>query len=231
MIQETMHEWVRHRLHDESAAPRQSDGFISSALNLGAQQVQAAVQKVDPDAFSRTYLRNLQADDNRYQMPRGLLRVKDLYLKYSSTAGWLQADRTMAREIDNPLSDLNQNGSGDGTPQFAMTGGEVVIWTTPDVDVENGFKLLYVPSLGFGSLADEPDVDLSDYGLVEPLHFAIVLWAVHALLPGDGDSEAQKLVEYEYNKYVAKIPDLYGGSGIAGGTEDFRVEGIGLELR
>ena len=233
MIQTTMHEWVRHRLHDRGAKKRHSDGMITSALNLGAQQVQGAVDKVDPSAFYRTYQRNLQAGDHRYQMPRGLLKAKDLYLKYGDTvtSQFLLADRNFQRDIENPMSDLNQQGSGDGTPQFTITGGEVVIWPTPDVDVSDGFKLLYVPSLGFGSLEDEADTDLADYGLVEPLHPAVWLWAVVTLLPNEGDSEGQKQVEWEYNKVMGKVETYYAGNGLAGGVEEFRVEGIGLELR
>jgi hypothetical protein len=240
MIQATMHEWVRYRLHDTGTSQRHSPAMITSALNLGAQKVQLLVQKADPDAFRRNYQRNLQADDYRYQMPRGLLRAKDLYLKYSASSAWVRAERAMERDIEDPISDLNQQGSGDGTPQFTITGGEVVIWPTPDADVENGLKLLYVPSLGYTNLEEEvegalnttgADEDLSDYGLVEPFHKAVWLWAVHTLLPNEGDSEAQKLVEYEFKKVVEDIPGVYGGTGLAGGIEEFRVERIGLELR
>jgi hypothetical protein len=231
MIQATMHEWVRGRLHDNGVKQRFSDGLISSALTLGAQQVQSYVQKVNPDAFRRNYQRNLQADDYRYQHPRGMLRVKRLYLKYTASSAWVPADVNTERDIEDPASDLNTQGSGDGTPQFTVTGGEIAIWPTPDADVENGFKLLYVPSLGFGSIEEGADEDLADFGLVEPLHKGVWLWAVHTLLPNDGDQEAQKLVEYEFNKVIQSVPVYYGGNGMAGGVEFFRVEDTGKELR
>jgi hypothetical protein len=241
MIQQTMHEWVRHRLHDNGAKQRFSDGIITSALNLGAQEVQARVQAVDPDAFFRTYQRNIQADDYRYQAPRGLLRVRNLWLKYDASATFTEANIGKRSEIDNPNSDLNLSGSGYW---FDVTGGEVAIWPTPTQDVLDGFKLDYVPSLGFVGLDDDlggtgynddgattgGDQDLADYGLVEPLHKGVWLWAVHTLLPNEGDSEGQKLVEYEFEKVMKTVPTYYAGHGLAGGVEFFRVEGTGLEL-
>jgi hypothetical protein len=194
--------WVRRRMHDESKQIIQDEGFLTSALNVAAGLVQAEVQKVAPDAFRRHYFRNLESLKYRYQLPRGFLRMKQVFI--NSVA----ADPGTERSIEL--------GNYGDDPRYNVTGGEVVISPMPETAVEDGLHLLYVPALEMA----EDDDDLQDMGLVVTLHMAVVLWAVKLLLPEGGEDNRE--IDAELNMLMARIPELYG----AGVVEPLEVEGL-----
>lgn len=205
--------WTQKRLIDEEAQVFPDPGHITSALNVGAWQVQKRVMRVAPDVFRKHYYRNLEASRYRYQQPRGFIRPKQLFVKYRSTGGWVEA----LPGAEN----LIETGYYGSELRYAVTGGEIVLSIIPDVAVEDGFHLLYVPSLGMA----EDDDDLQDDGLSEPLHMAVVLWAVKLLLPEGGEDNTK--IDAEIVSLLDDIPTLYGSldSGIP-----IAVEGLGLEL-
>lgn len=203
-----MRSWVRRRLFDVEGIVFTDDGLIDSALNVGAQQVQKAVMKVDPDAFRVHEYRNVVSGKYRYQKPRGMIRVKQLFVNdVEYTPG-------MERSIETGFY-------SDYSGHYVVTGGEIVITPCPDASVEDGFHLLYVPTLG---MSDDDD-DLDDDGLVTPLHMAVVLWAVKLLQPEGGEDTTR--VDAEIIALQAEIPTYYGDSGSGA---PFEVSGLGLEL-
>lgn len=202
-----MRTWARHRLFDEEKVVFKDDSFVDSALNVGAWQVQKRVLRVAPDVFRKHYWRNLEAGKYRYQAPRGIIRVKQLFVN--------------GVEASPGSENAIETGYYGDDLYYVHTGGEVVISRNPETTVEDGFHLLYVPSLAMA----EDDDDLQDDGLVEPLHMAVVLWAVKLLQPEGG--EDNKAIDAEIMSLLDDIPQLYGTNDA--GTP-MRVEGLGLEL-
>lgn len=204
---EDMTAWVRRRLKDEEKVVFPEDGPIVSALNVGAWQVQKRVMLTAPDVFRRHYWRNLEIGKYRYQLPRGFIRPKQVFVAGVQALPGLEC----AIETGDVYGD---------ELRYVITGGELVISYKPTTALEDGLHVLYVNAL---SLAD-PDDDLQDQGLVEPMHMAVVLWAVKLLLPEQ--AEDAKEVDAEIGSLLADIPTLYGNSG----DTDFLVSGIGKEL-
>lgn len=211
-----MRDWVRRRVHDSGAQPRYSDRELNTALNVGAQQVQAEVRRVAPSAFTRTYYRNVETGKTRYQLPRGFLQLKRVWVKYDTD--YIPADPASAHQIEDQTDLANQGGV-----YFHVTGGEVEIFPEPTADVEDGFKMKYVPAL---AMADDDD-DLEDMGLLAPLHIAVVLWGAKLILPEDAEDVGT--IDAEIGKIMSQVPSLYAGVE-AGGIEMLYPQGIGKEL-
>lgn len=199
--------WTRKRLLDEERIVFPEDGRIVTALNVGAQLVQRAVMRGAPDAFRKRYARNLESGIYRYQLPRGFIREKQVFVNgFEASPGmeaWIETGR-YGSEL-----------------RYCITGGELVISPVPGKSVEDGLVILYVPALGMA----EPDDDLQDLGLVEPLHFAVVLYAVKLLQPAGGESN--KDIDAELGLLLADVPTYYPTQGIG---QPLEVEGLGLEL-
>jgi hypothetical protein len=213
-----MRAWARQRLFDDQSE-QFSDPRIDSALNVGAQQVQRAVQLVDPDAFSRLYTRNLLTDTYRYQVPRGFLRHKNLILNGVPAVAIPEQWITL-QDVDQRVGFYLQ-GVDSG---FAISGGEYRIYPTPTADLEDGFKLWYVPTLAMNEDSD----DLGDYGLVEPLHMAVVLWAVKLLMPESGEKAGD--LDGEIRLLMSDIGTYYPASPASVGPgHQIEVEGLGKE--
>ena len=206
-------DWVRHRLLDTEKVDFPDDGRIISALNVGAWQVQKSVMKVAPDVFRRHTFRNLEVDKYRYRLPRGHIRMKQVFVNYGHGGGEIEALPGMEMLIER--------GRYGSELRYVTTGGELVISVKPDVSVEDGIHLLEVPML---SMAAEDD-DLEDQGLSASLHMGVVLWAVKLLTPEGG--EANKDLDAEIISVLADIPTCYG---MAGAGEPIEVEGTGLGL-
>lgn len=213
-----MDEWVTGRLLDD-----QSEDFTAarrlSALNVAAQLVQKEVQKVDPDAFRRIYTANLEINERRYQYPRGFLKLKLLVLNGVKAEAvpeeWIFMQGS--REWANLLRSVEAG--------YALAGGELVIYPTPTANVEDGIELLYVPALALA----EPDDDLSEFGLVEPLHMAVVLWAVKLLKPETG--ERDKDIDAEIREILTDIGTYYPLSPAGPGpAHALRFEGLGKQV-
>ena len=219
-----MRRWARRRLLDTGAQQRFNDADIDSALNVGAQQVQAEIDRVNKNAFRRIVLRDLEADTYRYQNPRGLLRYVSVQCKYPTFTKYVKADPTTEDEIENPDSELRRSYPNAGGVFFAVSGGELILFPTPTAAVEDGLRLRYIPVLGMS----QDDDDLDDLGLLQPFHIAVILWGVKLLLPEDG--EDSKGVDAEIMKVMDRVPDYYGGTGQQGSQEFIRVQGIGKEL-
>lgn len=207
--------WVRRRLHDEGAQPRFTKGAITQSLNVGAQQVQAAVEAVAPDAFEREYRTNVLANEPAYQVPRGFLRGKSLLLDLTGS-GAIEADHRPVSWFRTPKGTRYMDQMGGY--HYGVAGGVLRVFPVPDTDVEDGISLWYVPSLEMA----EDDDDLESSGLLAPLHIAVVLWAVKLLLPEDSESQGE--VDAEIGKIMARVPDLYGGAFQA--PEVLEVEGL-----
>lgn len=211
-----MEAWVRRRLHDTGAQPRFSSADITSALNVGAQQVQAVIEGVAPDAFEREYRTNILQDEPAYQAPRGLLRGKTMLLDLTSSGSFTEADHVPVSWVRTPRGTVRMQQQGGY--YYAISGGIIRLFPVPDRDVEDGLDFWYVPSLEMA----EDDDDLETFGLLAPFHIAVVLWAVKLLLPEDGEQQAE--IDAEIGKIMARVPDLYGGSFQA--PEYLEVEGI-----
>jgi hypothetical protein len=210
-----MRSWVRRRLHDDGEQKRFTNGEIDTALNVGAQQVQAAIEAVNPDAFEREYRTNVLASEPAYQLPRGFLRSKSLLLDLTgdgATEAWHRPISWFRTPKGTNYMDQQ------GGYHYGYAGGVLRVFPVPDSDVEDGIQLWYVPSLEMS----EDDDDLEALGLVAPLHVAVVLWGVKLLLPEDGESQGD--IDAEIGKIMARVPDIYGGSFQA--PEYLEVEGI-----
>lgn len=207
--------WVRRRVHDSGTQQRFTDAEITSALNVGAQQVQASIQKVAPDAFEREYRTNILQAEPAYQQPRGYLRPKTMLLDLTG-GGAYEAVYAPISWFRTPRG--TQQMADRGGYFFGVSGGVIRLFPIPDRDVEDGLQLWYVPSLEMS----DPDDDLEAMGLLAPFHIAVVLWAVKLLLPEDGEGQGE--VDAEIGKIMAQVPDLYGGSFQA--PEVLEVEGI-----
>ena len=213
-----MRDLARRRLMDD-ASELYTDSQIDTGLNLCAGFVQREVQKVDPDAFRRKYTRNLVNGTNRYQAPRGFLKHK--YLVLDGTRASAIPEEWIIFQGDNRIAYyLSAVDAG-----FAITGGEYVVWPTPTADVEDGFELHYVPVL---AMAEDND-DLQDYGLVEPLHTAVWLWAVKLLKPESGEKDPE--LDNEIRAILADIGTYYPAAPASvEPAHAVQVEGIGKEL-
>jgi len=222
MKRSNMRSIVRRRLLDEGARQRFSDGDINTMLNVGAQQVQGAIDQINKNAFRKTELRNLVADEYRYAKPRGILRLKKFYLDYDGDGTYVAAKPTTEEMIEDPVKVTQLRDQGGS--YFVFSGGEFLIFPTPAEDATDGIKIVTVPVLAM----DDDDDDLEDMGLVESLHMAVVLWAVKLLLPED--SEDTKMVEAEIAKIMEVAVPVYAGAGITGALEYVSVVGIGGEL-
>lgn len=212
-----MRNWTRRRLHDEGEDKRFANDDIDSALNVGAQQVQAYIEDIDPDAFDREYRTNLVQDETAYQLPRGFLRPKTLLVDWKGTDNFQEITPTSVSRLRSPkwaalFSD---------TYYYAISGGVFRLKNTPAEDVEDGIQFWYVPSL---EMADDDD-DLEASGLFAPFHMAVILWAVKLLSPEEGEEIAT--LDAEIGKIMARAKSVYGGE--LHGPEEVLVEGIGKE--
>lgn len=213
-----MDEWVTRRMldvDDQDTTPASR----KSALNVAAQLVQKRVQQVDPDAFRRIYTRNLQVNENRYQLPRGVLRAKRVAIGGTRAIAvpedWILFPD---REEQGFMAQL-------GAPGYAIAGNELIVSPTPTADVEDGLVLKYVPALAM----DAADDDLQDVGLVEPLHIGVVLWAVKLLKPETG--ERDPALDDEINSVLSDIGTYYPlHQPSAEPVSAFRAVGLGKEL-
>lgn len=216
-----MRVWVRRRLHDEGADPRYSESDIDSALVVGAQQVQAAIEEINPEAFEREYRANLQIGKSAYQLPRGYLRTKTLLLDLNGDGNYeTEVDKTRMWRIRKPSGRLAL--AQQGGVYYAVSGGVLNLSYQPTAEVEDGLQLWYVPSL---EMADDDD-DLEASGLYAPFHIAVILWGVKLLMPEE--SESQRDIDAEITKVMDRAATLYAGADDA--DEQLEVEGIGLEL-
>jgi hypothetical protein len=197
-----MQTWVRRRMFDEEKKIISDDGFITSALVVAAGLVQAEVKRVAPDVFRRHYFRNLEQDKYRYQLPRGFIRMKQVFINGVPADPGTERSIELGRYVD---------------ARYVVTGGEIVITPKPTTPVEDGLHLLYVPALELS----EPDDDMQDQGLVEPLHMAVILRAVKLLQPEGGESN--KEIDAEISMLEARIPELYSGYAV---NEPLEVEGL-----
>lgn len=211
-----MRAWVRRRLHDVGSQARFENADITSALNVGAQQVQAVIEGVAPDAFEREYRTNILQGEPGYQQPRGFLRAKTMLLDLTNSGSFTEADHIPVSWVRTPKG--TQRLAERGGYYYAVSGGVIRLFPVPDRDVEDGLDLWYVPSLEMS----EDDDDLETMGLLAPFHIAVVLWAVKLLLPEDGEPQAD--IDAEIGKIMARVPDLYGGNFQA--PEMIEVEGI-----
>jgi hypothetical protein len=212
-------DWVQRRLLDD-ASEDFTKGQRVSAINVAAQLVQKEVQKVDPDAFRRIYTANLELDSNRYQYPRGFLKLKLLVLNGVKAEAVPEEWIFLQGQRDNAML-LRSVEAG-----YALAGGEIVIYPTPAANVEDGLELLYVPALGMS----DDDEDLSEFGLVEPLHMAVVLWAVKLLKPETG--ERDKDIDAEIREILSDIGTYYPLSPAgAGPAHAIRIEGLGKQVQ
>jgi len=193
MLHSDMLFWQRQRLHDSEKRTFPDDGHLTSALNVAAYQVQAKVMRVAPDVFRKHWFRDLLPNVYRYQLPRGFIRPKLVMLN------GVMADPGTERGIETGLYGSD--------PFFNITGGEIVISPKPETTVDNGLHVLYVPVLSLSGATD----DLQDQGLVEPLHMAVVLWAVKLLMP-EGGEENEK-IDAEILSLTNQIPEFYGTHG------------------
>jgi len=204
-------DWARHRLLDTEKVVFPDNGRIISALNVGAWQVQKAVMKVAPDKFRRHTFRNLEVGKYRYQLPRGHVRMKQVFVNY----GGGEIEATPGMEM------LIERGTYGNDLHYVTTGGECVLSMKPDKSVEDGLHFLEVPVI---SMADDDD-DLEDQGLSSALHMAVVLWAVKLLKPEGG--EENKDLDAEILSVLGDISTCYGMDG--SGDAVF-IDGTGLGL-
>jgi hypothetical protein len=210
-----MEAWVRRRLVDSGTQPRFDSADIRTALNVGAQQVQAVVEEVAPDAFEREYRTNVLTNEPAYQLPRGFLRPKTVLLDMTGE-GVLEATHKPISWFRTPKGTNYMDQYGGY--HYGISGGVLRVFPVPDRDVEDGLQLWYAPSLEMA----EDDDDLEAQGLVAPLHIAVVLWGVKLLMPEDG--EPQDAIDAEIGKIQARIPSLYGGAFQA--PEIIEVDGV-----
>lgn len=210
-----MEAWVRRRLGDQGAQPRFARSEIRTALNVGAQQVQAVIEEVAPDAFEREYRTNVLSAEPAYQIPRGFLRPKTVLLDMTGS-GVVEAEHKPISWFRTPKGTnyMDQRGGY----HYGISGGVLRVFPIPDRDVEDGLRLWYAPALEMA----EDDDDLETFGLLAPLHIAVVLWGVKLLIPEDGEQQGE--IEAEIGKIQARIPGLYGGAFQA--PEVLEVEGI-----
>ena len=213
--------WVRRRLHDEGEDQRYSNGELDAALVVGAQQVQAFIEEINPEAFEREYRANIQAGKSRYQLPRGYLRTKSLLLDLDGDGNFeTEVEKTRMWRIRQPSGRIAL--ASEGGVYYAVSGGVMSLSYTPQADVEDGLQLWYVPSLG---MADDDD-DLEALGLYAPFHIAVILWGAKLIMPEE--NEDQRSIDAEIAKIMDRAGPLYAGADAA--DEQLEVEGIGLEL-
>lgn len=210
-----MRTWVFRRLMDPQRQ-RFSAAEVDSAITQAALQVQKEVMRSSPDVFRRIYERSLEANKYRYRVPVGLLRTKMLLLDYAGSGTFTRAELSPEDMIET--GEWADN--GETNPKFCITGGEIVIWPTPTKSVANGLKLYYAPSIGFSDDTDDPET----FGLVQPLHIGIVLYAAKMLLPEDGEDVKQ--IDAELSQIFANIGDYYSGGAPASGPGFIRVAGV-----
>ena len=214
-----MDEWVKDRLLDDN-----EQEFSSTrrrrALNVAAMLVQRKVQTIDPDAFRRIYTRNLLVDESRYQLPRGFLRMK--LVQIDGAKGVAVPEEWIAEADINPQYQQFLSGVDAA---YALAGGEIEIYPTPTADVEDGLSFRYVPAL---QMSDDDD-DLGDFGLVEPLHMAVVLWAVRLLKPETGEGVQE--LDAEIKTLLDDIGVYYPRDQVTTApAHSIRLEGLGKQV-
>lgn len=203
MTRGEMRTLLRKRIQEVSA-DQWTDSDLNSLLNVALSRIQTLVMKVHPDAFLYRYYRNIEANNEFYGWPAGLLFVVSVETK-TSASGSYKRRRPMkyVDTLDTPASSAE--------PRYARVADFLVHSPTPTENISQGIRIWGVPTLTMAADSDVPAVVL-------PLHIAAVYWA-QVFAVGE-TKEVIKVVKEELAAIISDIPQWYHVSGDEPATLD-----------
>lgn len=179
--------WLQRRLQDTSATIW-SVSVLNSYINIGLQDLSAAIRRIEPEFVVYVDTRDTVANEDLYQVPVNCEQVLEVWLKDTASAEYERLEFRRRK-------DIVENESTE--PSYSMQGRYILINPTPAVATVAGIRLKYVPILSLSSDAEVPPIPIS-------LHKGIVLAAQIAAYGDTSESADKEAVNKEYTQFVAQ---------------------------
>lgn len=192
---------LRAQLKDEGGSPTFSDTRLNTYLSEGLHLVQKEVMKVAPEAFVSWYTQDITANNEFYAAPAGFW--------YELRVEVLDTTDNKYKKIGKLPLDFFETRTSSAATVYTRKGRWILLNPTPAAAINDGLRLIFVPTLGMSADTDTPD-------LHPGLHMAMVLWA-KKIATGE-DDETNEATDRDLAALLADIP-MYYLSG--GDTEKF----------
>jgi hypothetical protein len=197
---------LRRRLNDD-AEDEYEDPELNEMINQGLALVQKEVLKVRPQAFTEWTTRNITANQNRYPLPVGTIKVLYVGTRSASSGEFGKLDRKDFNVLINAYQ---------GVRAYAHQGREILVAPTPSEAVTDGMRLITIPTIELG----DDDSTTEDKGLPRPLDMAAVVWAHELITPETGEDRAA--VARERKDLLEDLPQWFANN--ADGNEQITLD-------
>lgn len=208
MIRGDMRTLLRKRLNEDTE-DNWTDQELNRLLDIGLQQVQKEILKVDPQKFLYTWVADIVANQVYYQKPAGIW--VELAIAKLSDGRYVPMDY---RDWDDAFEAVGTTEAS--TTRYSIEGDYYMLSPAPTVSITNGLKVVGIPTLVMATDNSVPKVNVG-------LHMAIVAWSQLLALGETGDPEDK--VKDNLKELLGDIPLYYRGAG-GGANLPVRVQGI-----
>jgi hypothetical protein len=163
----------------------------------------------------------LAAGDYTISLPNDSYAIETVVVR-SSTSVRKLIHKDYQSFVDN-YADQTLTNPSTGMPQFysVYSGGQVIVWPTPDVDysVDISYRM------NFNSLVDDTD----DLGIPSSLHYAVVLGAAYIALQAENEEERAQTAQAQFESRVsaAWLRDSRSATGLDSSDQVEDTQGYG----
>lgn len=201
--------WLRRRLQETSATIWQDD-VLNLYINEGLHELAAALALAEPEFALFTDVRDIEVDKELYQVPSNCDRVIEVWFKGPGETDYFQLDYRRRRDQNNSDHRHFDSFTGENFDQprrssvvsYGIQGQFIRIHPTPETDIDDGLRLVYVPIVSLAEDAESPPIAAN-------IQRGAVLAAQLYAYGDTAESTDKAAVQEELNMVLNRIKSTY----------------------